>query len=135
MKKSHILILVVIAVAVGVIISTTGDASSYVNFSQAHELASSGNDKSVHVVGQLKKRPDGEVTGLEKSADNLSFTFVMVDETGTEETVYHNEPMPSDFLRSEKVVIIGHFQGNTFLAEKILLKCPSKYEENKIRKV
>lgn len=135
MKKSHILILVVIAVAVGVIISTTGDASSYVDFGKAHELASSGDDKSVHVVGQLKKSPAGEVVDLKKSADNLSFTFVMVDETGAEEIVYHNEPMPTDFLRSEKVVIIGHFQGNTFLAEKILLKCPSKYQENTIRKV
>lgn len=133
MKKSHVLILVVIAVAIGIIVSTTGDASSYVDFSQAHELASEGNTASLHVVGELKKDAGGEVVGLEKSPDNLSFSFVMIDDKGREEKVYYNEPMPQDFLRSEKVVIIGHFQGNLFFAEKILLKCPSKYQEDKIQ--
>lgn len=135
MKKTHILLLIVIAVAVGVIISTTGDASTYVDFGEAHELASEGETRSIHVVGSLKKAPDGTVIGLEKSSDNLSFTFVLVDDKGREANVFHNEPLPPDFLRSEKVVIIGHFEGNTFLAEKILLKCPSKYEENKLKTV
>jgi len=133
MKKTHLLLLLVIAVAVGVIISTTGDASTYVDFGQAHELASSGQTKSLHVVGSLKKGADGSVMGLEKSSDNLSFSFILVDDKGREANVFHNEPLPPDFLRSEKVVIIGHFEGNTFLAEKILLKCPSKYEENKLK--
>ena len=133
MKKSHILILLVIAAAVAVIVSTTGDASSYVDFSQAHEMASEGNASSLHVVGELKKDSSGEVIGLEKSPDNLSFSFVLIDDHGREEKVYYNEPMPQDFLRSEKVVIIGRFQGNLFMADKILLKCPSKYQEDKIK--
>jgi cytochrome c-type biogenesis protein CcmE len=134
MKKSHILALTAIAVAVAIIISTTGDASSYVNFETASEMAFEGNLKSIHVVGELKKDPAGNIIGVQKSTDNLSFTFLLKDEQGKEQKVVHHEPMPPDFLRSEKIVIIGHFEDDVFLAEKILLKCPSKYQDNTLRK-
>jgi cytochrome c-type biogenesis protein CcmE len=135
MKKTHILALLVIAAAVAILISTTGDASTYVNFEQAAKLADDGNTKSIHVVGALKKDMAGHITGIEKSPDNLSFTFILTDESGQEQKCYYNEPMPPDFLRSEKVVVIGHFETDFFLAEKILLKCPSKYQENKLNTV
>jgi len=55
-----------------------------------------------------------------------------VDDRKKEQTVFYNEPMPPDFLRSEKVVVIGSYQGENFVASKILLKCPSKYEDKKL---
>ncbi len=95
-------------------------------------MASTGNTTSIHVVGELKKGPDGSVVGLEPSPDMLSFSFVLVDEARKEQTVYYNEPMPPDFTRSEKILVIGGFQGERFVASKILLKCPSKYQEQKL---
>ncbi|HEY5690288.1 MAG TPA: cytochrome c maturation protein CcmE [Cyclobacteriaceae bacterium] len=132
MKKSHILAIVVIAAAIAIIIATAGDASTYVNFNQAYEMAATGNDNSIHVVGQLKKDVNGHVIGLENATDNLSFSFIMVDENGKEQNVFYNEPMPPDFIRSENVVVIGGYQGDHFVADKILLKCPSKYQEQKV---
>jgi len=132
MKKSHIIASIVIAAAIGIIISTAEDASSYVSFDRAFQLASNGNKTQIHVVGGLKKDVNGNIVGLEKSADKLSFSFILVDESQKEQTVYYNEPMPPDFTRSEKVVLIGAYQNNTFVANKILLKCPSKYQEEKI---
>ncbi len=132
MKKSHILGIVVIATAIGIIISTAGDASSYVTFRQAQEMAFSGNDSKIHVVGTLKKADDGDVVGIEPAADKLSFSFVMVDADMKEQKVYYPEPMPVDFLRSEQVVVIGAYHDELFVADKILLKCPSKYQEQEI---
>jgi len=132
MKKSHIIAIVVIAACIGIIIATAGDASTYVSFDQAYQMASTGNKTQIHVVGDLKKDTQGNIIGLEKSQDNLSFSFLLIDESGKEQKVYYNEPMPPDFARSEKVVVIGGYQNNTFLANKILLKCPSKYQEEKI---
>jgi len=132
MKKSHIFIIVIIAVAVAIIVSSTNEASTYVTFSEAYQLASAGNAKSIHVVGELKKDADGKVVGIEPGADKVSFSFIMIDEGGKEQQVFYNEPMPQDFTRSEKVVVIGSYKGETFFAEKILLKCPSKYQENSI---
>jgi len=133
MKKTYIIALLVIAVAVAIIVTTAGDASSYVTFDQAAQMASLGNHKSIHVVGELKKDDAGHIVGMEKSADMLSFSFVLVDDNGKEQKVYYNEPMPPDFTKSEKVVVIGHYQADIFIAEKILLKCPSKYQDNQLK--
>lgn len=132
MKKSYIIAIVFIAAAIAIIISTAGDASTYVSFDQAFQMASSGNKNQIHVVGELKKDEAGNIIGIEKSGDKLSFSFIMIDENKKEQKVYYNEPMPPDFARSEKVVVIGNYYENTFLANKILLKCPSKYQEEKI---
>jgi cytochrome c-type biogenesis protein CcmE len=132
MKTSHIIALGVIAVAVAIIISTASDSSSYVSFDQAYQMASSNNTTSVHVVGELKKDAQGHIIGLETGADKVSFSFVLLDENKKEQKVYYNEPMPPDFVRSEKVVVIGKYRDENFIASKILLKCPSKYQENKL---
>jgi cytochrome c-type biogenesis protein CcmE len=132
MKKSHILILIVIAAAVGILVSTADDASSYVSFSEAYQLASNGAKKDIHVVGALKKDSQGNVVGIQTGADMVSFSFVMIDDKGKEQTVTYNEPMPADFTKSEKVVVIGSYEGEQFHASKILLKCPSKYQEEKV---
>lgn len=132
MKKSHILIIIVIAVAVGIIMTTADDASTYVTFDQAYQLASNGSKNSIHVVGELKKDADGHVVGIMLGEDRVSFSFIMVDENKKEQLVIYKEPMPQDFTRSEKVVVIGSYSGDTFIAEKILLKCPSKYQEQKL---
>jgi cytochrome c-type biogenesis protein CcmE len=133
MKTSHIVAILIIAAAIGLIVATAGDASTYVNFDQAYKMASTGNTNSIHVVGQLKKDDRGKIQGLEASPDHLSFSFALVDDQGKEQKVVYNEPMPPDFLRSEKVVVVGHYQGSDFVARKILLKCPSKYQQQKIR--
>jgi len=132
MKKSHILILVVIAAAIAIIVSTAGDASTYVDFGQALVMSTSGNKKEIHVVGVLKKDANGHIIGLEEGADKVSFSFIMVDDKGKEQKVTYDQPMPSDFTRSEKVVVIGSYDHENFKASKILLKCPSKYQEQKV---
>jgi cytochrome c-type biogenesis protein CcmE len=132
MKLTHIIAIAVIAAAIAIIIFTAGDASTYVNFDQAYQMASTGNDTQIHVVGELKKDDNGHVVGLENSDDKLSFAFILVDDQKKEQKVIYNEPMPPDFLRSEKVVVIGGYQQDHFIAKKILLKCPSKYQDQKL---
>jgi cytochrome c-type biogenesis protein CcmE len=131
MKKSHILIIIVIAAAVGILMTTAKDASSYVDFTQAYQMASSGSKNDIHVVGSLKKDINGHIVGIQEGSDKVSFSFIMVDDKGREQVVTYNQPMPPDFTKSEKVVVIGSYEGDTFSASKILLKCPSKYQEQK----
>ncbi len=133
MKKSHILGIVVIAIAVFVIISTAGDASTYVSFDEAKALVESGSNKKVHVVGQLKKDDDGKIIGVVPSNDKLSVTFLMVDNNQKTNKVFYNQPMPSDLKQSEQVVVIGQYRDDMFYASQILLKCPSKYEEETLQ--
>ena len=129
MKKSNIIGLVVIAIAIAVILSTRESASAYVSFDEAYSMSSDGDANSIHVVGELKKNSIGDIVGVNPSADMLSVRFVLVDDQQKEEIVYLNQPMPSDLLRSDKVVVIGGYKNDKFVADKVLLKCPSKYEE------
>ena len=133
MKKSHLFGIIIIAAAIAVIVSTAGDASSYVTFQEAKDLADHGSKAKIHVVGTLKKDGQNQIIGIEKSPDLLSFKFVMVDENNQEQEVLYAQPMPQDFERSEQVVVIGSYHNHTFVAEKILLKCPSKYQENELK--
>ncbi|WP_162419064.1 cytochrome c maturation protein CcmE domain-containing protein [Cyclobacterium roseum] len=134
MKRGHIIGLGIIGVAIIIIITSIGDASTYESFSTAKSMAINGNTEAIHVVGQLKKDSEGEVVGIEVGQDKTSFTFVMVDNDGMEQQVYYNEPVPADFIRSEQVVVIGTYKTEEmFVADKILMKCPSKYQETDVK--
>jgi cytochrome c-type biogenesis protein CcmE len=134
MKKGHIIGLAIIAIAIVIIMTSIGDASSYESFDTAWEMKQDGDDKAIHVVGQLKKDEVGQVTGLQVNEDKTSFTFMLVDNNGTEQKVYYNEPVPADFQRSESVVVIGSYRDKEiFVADKILMKCPSKYQETDVQ--
>ena len=95
-------------------------------------MYTAGNKKEIHVVGELKKDASGQIVGIVEGEDRVSFSFVMVDDKGKEQKVTYNQPIPSDFTKSEKVVVIGSYDEDVFKASKILLKCPSKYQEEKV---
>lgn len=131
MKKVHLFGLGIIAVAVMIILSTAGDASTYVDFGTAEKMALTGDGDKVHVVGALKKDAAGRIVGLmyNPAIDANRLEFTLVDDKGKEVNVIYNSPKPQDMDKSEKVVIIGQMQGAVFQCDKILLKCPSKYQE------
>ena len=133
MNQSHIIGIVVIAIAIGIIFTTAGDASSYVTFEEAKRRGSDGDRSKIHVVGKLKKTESDKVMDITPSKDQLSFTFVMLDENEAEQKVFHPNPIPQDFDRSEQVVVVGFYQKDLFVADKILLKCPSKYQGEEIK--
>ena len=133
MKKAHILAIGILAIMVIVIISSIGDASTYVTFKEAKALYAKGKTKKVHVVGKLKKDKNGQTTGILSGDDKLTFTFFMVDNNNESQKVFYKEPMPPDFLRSEQVVVVGNFNDDVFIADQILMKCPSKYNEESIK--
>ena len=133
MKNSAALSVVFIGIVLIIIVTTYGDASTYVSFIEAKEFYSKGNMSKIHVVGKLNRDAEDNIMGIDKSSDMLSFTFEMVDEKGLKENVFYGEPMPPDFLMSEQIVVIGSYNNNKFIADEILLKCPSKYTEEKIK--
>lgn len=122
MKKTHIIGIIVIAVAIGAIISMVADAATYADFA----LAEKAPGKEFQVVGQLNKEKD-IIYAPEKNANE--FSFFMIDNAGNERKVIFNGAKPQDFERSEQVVITGSLEGEEFYADKILMKCPSKYND------
>ena len=135
MKISHIIALLTIAVAIGIILSTSGDASQYVTFKEASAMAKDGNDDKVHVVGKLKKDATGNIIGLHyaPTEDPNLFSFILVDNNKEEYQVVYYRPKPQDFEKSEQVVVVGNVKTDVFVASEILMKCPSKYENQEMK--
>ncbi|HEX8659913.1 MAG TPA: cytochrome c maturation protein CcmE [Hymenobacter sp.] len=129
MKKSHLFIMAIIAVAAAIILSTTADASVYVGFGEARQRAAEGNTTKVHVVGKLPRDSQKQPVGLEYDpmTDPNYFAFTLIDTNRVAQRVVYNNPKPQDFDASEQVVITGCMKGQVFMADNILLKCPSKY--------
>jgi cytochrome c-type biogenesis protein CcmE len=103
MKKTHIFVLLIIAAAVGVIISTMSGASSYVTFAEARLQAAAGNATKVHVVGTLPRDAQKRPLGLEYDArlDPNYFAFTLVDTLNVaQRVVYHTPRRPTSTSRS-----------------------------------
>lgn len=134
MKISHIIAIIVIGICIAVIISTGADASQYVNFSTAYNMAKDGDDSKVHVVGKLKKTKSGKIADLQYNpvADPNFVAFTLIDAENSEHQVIYYHPKPQDLERSEQIVVVGRVKNGQFVADDILLKCPSKYQENKL---
>ena len=125
MKKIHIAGLVLIAISIGFIISLTGDYSQY----QTFKKAATENGKTFTVIGNVNK--DKELIYDPIKDPNL-FSFYLKDSEGTDCKVVFTGTKPQDFERSESIVLTGKMVGNEFHADKILMKCPSKYKNNEL---
>jgi cytochrome c-type biogenesis protein CcmE len=124
MKKSSIFGLIVIAIAIAVIICTYTSSSTYGSFSDAKKTAS-----ELHVVGHLDK---GKELYYDAAKDANYFSFFVKDNKNQECKVVFVGTKPQDFERSEQIVLTGQMVGNEFHASEILMKCPSKYTQDKI---
>ncbi|HMN06225.1 MAG TPA: cytochrome c maturation protein CcmE [Flavobacteriales bacterium] len=127
MKRSHIIALVIIAVAVAALIGSLNDSSSYASLTDAF----SQPEREFHVVGTLDR---SEPIVYEPSVNPSLTSFTMLDLEGRKCRVNLAMAKPTDLERSERVVLIGKAgTDGEFHAKDMLLKCPSKYnEENQV---
>jgi cytochrome c-type biogenesis protein CcmE len=124
MKKSSIFGLIIIAIAIAVVISTYSNSSTYGSFNDAKNTSS-----ELHIIGHLDKQKE---LFYDAAKDANYFSFYMKDKQGEECKVIYPGTKPQDFERSEQIVLTGQMEGNEFHASKILMKCPSKYTQDKV---
>lgn len=96
-----------------------GSASKYVTFNEAKEM-----DESVHVVGSWVRRDQSHY-----DVNQDIFSFYLQDSSNTVSLVHYHDPQPDNFATAEDIVIEGKYEGDIFDAERILMKCPSKYDK------
>jgi cytochrome c-type biogenesis protein CcmE len=125
MKTSHIVLIIIVAVVgIGAIVSLMTESRSYADFKEAAKHPG----KSFDVIGTLDTTRAIEYDAM-KNPDE--FSFWMYDDRGNHSKVVVNKPKPQDFEKSISVVISGKMDGDVFRASNILLKCPSKYQDQK----
>lgn len=116
MRRRHLAGLLVIAVFVSfVAITYRNSLTPYVTFSQARNLTG-----SVQVKGTLA---DNAIT-----ADGANLRFQLRDDHGEVVTVVYRGTAPDGLHQATGIVAIGKYEMGQFTAEKLLVKCPSKYQ-------
>jgi cytochrome c-type biogenesis protein CcmE len=124
MKKSSIFGIITIAVAIAIIICTYGSASTYGTFKDAD---SNGGD--LHIIGHIDKQKE---MVYDATKDANYFSFYMRDTVGIERKVIYHSTKPEDFETADKIVLVGKMNKGEFQASTILMKCPSKYKQDKL---
>jgi cytochrome c-type biogenesis protein CcmE len=92
--------------------------STYTTFEEASE------NGSAHIPGTWD-----EEKGAEFSLETKKFVFYMKDEAGVSKKVVYSKPKPNNFEQADQLVVIGEMRGDTFYANEMLMKCPSKYND------
>lgn len=124
MKKSHIVLLVLVAAAVCVIVSMFGDFSTYETFASAAK----DPGKSYHIIGYLQKDKGMEYNPV---VDPNRFVFYAKDKAGNVSKVIFNGSKPTDIEKSEQIVMKGYNDASgVFHCSGIQMKCPSKYKKD-----
>jgi cytochrome c-type biogenesis protein CcmE len=124
MKKIHFIALGLMVIAIGLLISASRDMGTYSTFEEARQT-----NKKVKLVGHLAK--DKEMYYNPEEDPNY-FSFYVKDMDGEEQKVVLLKAKPQDFELSEQIVLIGKLKEEAFVAEDVLMKCPSKYKEEEI---
>ena len=125
MKKSHIVLLLLIVAAIAAIVSAFADFSSYETFASASKQPG----KKLYVIGYLQKDKAQEYDPVK---DPNHFIFYAKDKAGDMHKVVFNGEKPRDIEKSEQIVMMGYEEAGTFRCSRIQMKCPSKYKKDMV---
>ncbi len=119
--KKILLICIIIFFVIIAIYSMQGVITPYVSFAEA--VAS---EDFVQVIGKLNK-------SIPINYSEEYFTFTLIDDKGDEMAVLYRKTKPLNFEHASQIVVLGSYKRdkNFFEADKLLIKCPSKYEKEK----
>ena len=120
-RKIILLIVLVVAFAGYAAWSFADSVTPYVGIDAAKQATS-----TVQVKGLLdKSAPAPQMEG-----DNFVFTL-QDEDTGSTLRVRYHGTKPDQFDEAHHIVAIGKMQEGEFREDKLLIKCPSKYEKEK----
>ena len=117
MNKSYLIggLLIVAFLSIGAV-GFMKSLTPYVSISEARAATT-----TVQVKGALDK---GRIS-VDKSGD---LNFYITDEKDQELKVIYRGSKPGNFTQASHVVAIGAYHDDAFHADKLIVKCPSKYQ-------
>ena len=95
----------------------------YVSFDEARHAR-----RAVQVMGALDKQSDRYDTAKQE------LSFELLDEKGGRIPVVYRGVKPGNFKDAISIVAIGPYREGRIEAEKLLVKCPSKYQGAEVEK-
>lgn len=124
-SKKIILFIAAIGILIASIFMLSDDMMSpYVSLKEAKARAGT----YVQIIGKLDK-------GTKIGRQEKGYSFVLKEDKGGTMRVFHTGTKPLNFEHAEQIVILGRYEkaSDTFAADQVLVKCPSKYEKSEKR--
>jgi len=122
--KPKIIVGMVIIVGALVVLITTGFNDSAVYYMTVSELKAQpqSNQRGLRVSGIV------DTSSIDWDAENIELSFNLVEKADTLH-LFYSGLLPDQLREAQQVVAEGRLrQDGVFEANKLLLKCPSKYE-------
>jgi len=120
MKKSYVLFGLIALFVLYAGWAFADSITPYVDIAEALSAAGFGR-------GQGLLDPDAPAPA-QKGKD---FVFGLVDESGEKMEVHYHGTEPDQFRSAHHIVAVGSYKDGAFEADRLLIKCPSKYEKIK----
>ncbi len=116
--------LVVALIVILIVQATVSTGAYYLTVSEVHERVPSIYGERVRVSGTV-------VDGSEDwNPQDITLKFSINDESGEQLPIVFFGPRPDNFQRAASAIIEGEMlPDGSFKADTLLLKCPSRYEE------
>jgi cytochrome c-type biogenesis protein CcmE len=120
MNLKVIIGIIILALFVSLLmVDLLSSASTFTDFATAKK-----EGKTVHVIGKWVNRDIAKFD----NANNYN-SFYVEDSLKNVQQVHYYGTLTGDLSQADKIDIVGKYKGDVFVAEKIHLKCPSKYNQ------
>ena len=126
MKRTHIILLVFIALCIGLLVSFMGNLSTYETIASARQK----EGENVTIIAKLDNSLPVEYNPVK---DPNYLAFYIIDTLGGRAKVVYHYGKPYDMEKAERIVLKGKMNGDVFeitQQDGILIKCPSKYKDD-----
>lgn len=131
-KKTKFIVGGVVIVLAIIYLIYTGIQSTSAYFLTIDELYAQ-SDTMVNAQVRVSGMVNAET--IDYNHKDLILKFNIFGENGQELPVVFNGPKPDQMREGAEAIVEGKFDGTTFEAKTLLLKCPSRYEEGTMEEV
>jgi len=123
MKKTHIILLVLVIAGIVGMSFFIKDLTTYETF------ASAANKKEKFVVVKVKLDKNTPIEYNQLKDPNYT-VFYALDKDGRRSKIVYKNAKPTDIERSEGLDLNGYMRDDHFECTKLQMKCPSKYKDD-----
>ncbi len=122
-------VLITLAIAYLIYAGLASNAAYFYTVDELYAKGEAMENRTVRVAGQV------DAATIDFNNRDLLLAFDVTSESGQRMAVIFNGPKPDQMREGAEAIIEGKYDGQTFTAQSLLLKCPSRYEEGTIEEV
>ncbi|MDM8527235.1 cytochrome c maturation protein CcmE [Anaerolineales bacterium HSG24] len=115
-------VLIILAIAYLMYAGIQSNATYFMTVDELYAKGTAVENKIVRVSGMVDEE------SIEFNNRDLILKFNVLGENGKALPVVFNGPKPDQMRADTEAIIEGTYNGHSFKAHNLLLKCPSKYE-------